>query len=223
MTDPPTVDPQPTHWPADARRVTVAPERLNRWLDGFADRHGVLTWTRGEGVAGVEGADGARAWFEVPFPPLPRALGVATDLITHALRPHRIGALLVRRGGHAAGIFDGATLTSSKVGSAYVQSTTKAGGWSQQRFARRRDNQARAAFAAAADVAARILLPAAADLEAIVVGGDRAAVEAALADSRLAILRPLVRPPLLAVPDPRLRVLQALPDQFRAVTVHLHP
>ena len=36
----------------------------------------------------------------------------------------------------------GATLESSKVDSSYVQGTTKAGGWSQQRYARRRANQA---------------------------------------------------------------------------------
>ena len=47
---------------------------------------------------------------------------------------------------------------ASKVGSGYVQGRTKAGGWSQQRFARRRANQAHALWNDAADVAARILL-----------------------------------------------------------------
>ena len=212
-----------TELPADARRVTVGPERLNRWLDNFATRHGVLTWSRSPDVVAVCAADGTRAWFEVPFPPLPQRLGVATDLITHTLAPRRIGAILVRRGGHAAGIFVGTALVSSKVGSSYVQGTTKAGGWSQQRFARRRGNQARAAFEAAADVAARILLPDVAGLDAVVTGGDRGGVDAVLADSRLAPLRALVIGPLLAVPDPRLRVLEALPAQFRAVVVHVHP
>ena len=45
----------------------------------------------------------------------------------------------------------------SKVGQRHVQGRTKAGGQSQQRFARRRDNQARAAYEAAAEHAARIL------------------------------------------------------------------
>ena len=40
-----------------------------------------------------------------------------------------------------------------------MQGTTRAGGWSQKRFARRRENQAHAAFADAADTAARVLLP----------------------------------------------------------------
>ena len=40
------------------------------------------------------------------------------------------------------GVASGGRLTS-KVGSRYVQSRTAAGGWSQQRFARRREGQAK--------------------------------------------------------------------------------
>ena len=114
---------------------------------GFADRHGAPTVSRGELV----GVDGARARIEVPFPPL------RGELVAHVLRPRRIGVLLVRRHGYAIGVFDGTNLVASKVGSAYVQGGTKAGGWSQQRYARRRANQAIAAFAQAADAAAAIL------------------------------------------------------------------
>jgi hypothetical protein len=209
--------------PADARRVTVAPERLNRWLDNFADRHGALEWERGSERVALSAMDGSRAWFEVPFPPLVKQLAVATDLITHALADRWIGAILVRRGGYGAGVFDGTRLVASKVDTSYVQGTTKAGGWSQQRYARRRANQARSAFAEAADIAARILLPVLATLDAVVTGGDRAAVDEVLADVRLRDVRELVTGPLLQVPDPRLRVLERLPEQFRAVTVHIHP
>ena len=139
------------------------------------------------------------------------------DLLEHVARSRRIGVLLVRRGGHAAGVFVGATLESSKVGSSYVQGTTKAGGWSQQRYARRRANQASAAFAEAADVAVRILAPA--GLDALVLGGDREAVRAVLADRRLVQLEPLVVAPWLEVKDPRLRVLAATPAQFLAVRI----
>jgi hypothetical protein len=95
------------------------------------------------------------------------------------------------------------------VGSRHVQGRTAAGGWSQQRFARRRAGQAAVAWAAAADDAARVLLGQ--DLQALVAGGDRAAVEEVLADPRLASLRALRTGRLLAVPDPRLRVLQEVP------------
>jgi hypothetical protein len=51
----------------------------------------------------------------------------------------------------------------------------------------------------------------------------RAAVETVLADPRLVALGELRRGPFLDVPDPRLRILQATPDQFRAVQVTLEP
>ena len=98
-------------------------------------------------------------------------------------------------------------MADSKVGQRHVQGRTKAGGQSQQRFARRRDNQARAAYEAAAEHAARIL----GGVPMLVTGGDHAAVEAVLTDRRLADL--VVVPPFLAVPDPRRSVLdQAILD-----------
>ena len=100
-----------------------------------------------------------------------------------------------------------ATTVESKVGQRHVQGRTKAGGQSQQRFARRRDNQARVAYEAAAEHAARILE----GVELVVTGGDHSAVEAVLSDRRLAAL--VVVPPFLAVPDPKRGVLeQAVAD-----------
>ncbi|MGZ4455495.1 MAG: Vms1/Ankzf1 family peptidyl-tRNA hydrolase, partial [Nocardioides sp.] len=90
------------------------------------------------------------------------------------------------------------------------QGRTKAGGQSQQRFARRRANQARQAYEAAADHAARIL----AGLDGpLAVGGDRGAVEEVLADPRLRHLHP--DDAWLPVPDPRRGVLeQAVRDSL---------
>src|SRR5262245_11206016 len=128
------------------RWIDVAPERLPAWLDGFAARHGVAAITgTADGLQAVA-ADGAVAWVRVPFPPeggFAGAGGGVTDAVAaHAAAPRVVGVVLVRRGGHAAGVFDGTTLVASKVDHAYVQSRTKAGGWSQHRFARRRANQA---------------------------------------------------------------------------------
>jgi hypothetical protein len=132
-------------------------------------------------------------------------------------RERRVGVLLVRRSGFAVGVFAGTTLQASKVDSTYVQGTTKAGGWSQHRYARRRANQASSAFAAAADVAARLL--GGARLDALVTGGDRPAVRAVLADRRLVHLEALVTGPWLNVKDPKLRVLIAMPEQFLALRI----
>jgi hypothetical protein len=195
--------------------VQVAPDRLERWVAGFAERHGGVTTSATAHQVVLTAADGARAELEVPFPPL------AGDLVPHALADRRVGVLLVRLGGHACGVFDGPRLLASKVGSRPVHGRSAAGGQSQQRFARRREGQARVALQAAADTAARVLVPHAAELHAVVVGGERTAVDAVLADRRLEPLRPLVTGRLLDVPDPRQVVLEAAPQQFRAVWVRV--
>lgn len=206
--------------------MTVPAERLARWLNGFTERHGATAASADATQVRLTGADGDRAWLAVPFPPMP-AVESGQDprdvLIAHALRSRTVGVVLVRRGGHAVGVFAGTELVASKVDSSYVQGTTKAGGQSQQRYARRRANQARAAFADAADTAARILVPYASKLDAVICGGDHPAVEAVLADPRLRALADLRCDPFLPVPDPRLRILQATPEQFRAVQVTLDP
>jgi hypothetical protein len=56
-----------------------------------------------------------------------------------------------------------------------------------------------------------------------VCGGDRGAVDAVLADVRLGPVAALRTGPLLSVPDPRLRVLRAAPEQFLAVRIGLDP
>jgi hypothetical protein len=107
------------------------------------------------------------------------------------------------------------------VDSRYVQSRTAAGGWSQHRFARRRDNQAKAAAGEAADECARLLLPEVRRLTALVTGGDRQLVEATLADTRLAALRGLRAERFLPVPDPKKAVLEAAVASARAVRIRL--
>jgi hypothetical protein len=201
------------------RSVTVDAARLGKWLDGFVERHGPWQVEAGADQVALTGQDGAQAWVHVPFPPLTDL--TIRGLLAHVKRERRVGVLLVRRGGYAAGVFDGTRLVSSKVGSSYVQGTTKAGGWSQHRYARRRDNQADAAFASAAEVAVRILADE--PLDGLALGGDRPAVKAVLAHPRLAALQPLVMGAWLTVKDPKLRVLEAMPAQFLAVTIDLDP
>ncbi|MBG0823850.1 hypothetical protein HS048_24315 [Planomonospora sp. ID91781] len=204
------------------RWVSVGPERLGRWIDGFADRHGPLEAAASDEVVRIEAADGAVAECRVPFPPLTAGGGgPLARLTTHVRRERRVGVLLVRLGGHAAGIFQGDELVSSKVGSRQVHGRSAAGGWSQRRFARRREKQVDQAHEAAAEVALRILGPHTDGLEAVVLGGDRRAVDALRADRRLAPVFALETEPFLTVPDPRLAVLTATPAQFRAVRIRV--
>lgn len=205
------------------RWVDVGAERVERFLAGFAERHGAVQVDASADVVRVRAEDGAIAECEVPFPPLHvDADAVDGGLAAHARRDRRIGVMLVRRGGYAAGIFDGVRLVTSKTGSRHVQGRSAAGGWSQQRFARRREGQARVAVEAAADTVAAVLLPLWDSLDAVVVGGDRSICDEVLRDRRLAPLLPLLVDRRLDVPDPRLRVLEATPAAFRAVRVRLN-
>ena len=203
-----------------SRWVAVGPERLAGWIDRFGAGHGgVVQSTVDASAVRLTGADGTVAELMVPFPPLGGS--VPADLVAHALVERRVGVLLVRLGGYAAGVFEGSRLVGSKVGSRQVHGRSAAGGQSQQRFARRREGQARQALAAAADTAAAVLLPAASTLDAVVLGGDRRAVDDVLTDPRLAPLRPLVVEARIDVPDPRLKVLQRAPELYRSVRIRL--
>jgi hypothetical protein len=173
--------------------VLVPAGRVERWVENFSARHGAAVLSVVAGGLRGDAPDGA--WFlaRLPFdreyagPPAPAAFADA------ALPPTDWGVLLIRKGGFAVARLRGAEVVASKVGKRHVQGRTKAGGWSQQRFARRRDNQARAALEAADEHAARILDGLAGPL---VYGGiDEAAPEDA------------VRLPG-HVPDPRRDVLE---------------
>jgi hypothetical protein len=207
-----------------SERYQVPPERLGRWLERWAEQNAPVERTVfAPGRVTFEGA--AAVECEPPFPPLAvsgeREGFEPGPLLEHAARDRVVGVLLVRLGGHAAGVFSGRRLVDSKVGSRNVHGRHRAGGSSQRRFERRRGEQARVALEAAADVAARILLPHLRDLDAVVLGGDRRALGEVLEDPRLRPLARLAVDRVLDVPDPRLKVLQATPDAFRATVIRL--
>jgi VLRF1 release factor-like protein len=202
------------------RWVEVDPPRLEAWLAGFAARHGAPDVSVTDGLLALHAPDGALAQVHPP-PGAPPTTDV-DGFVAAAAAARRLGLLLVRRGGIAAGVADGERLVASKVDGAYVQGRTAAGGWSQGRFARRRNNQARALVDQAAAVAVRVLL-AADGLDALVGGGDRRLVDAVLADRRVDALAPLRAGRFLDVPDPRLAVLQAAVRSARAIQIRIHP
>jgi len=206
------------------RTLDIGPERLERWITGFGERHGGAQWSAVGDAMQFTAADGATASLAVPFPPLPA--GWASErpvaaIVDHAQAPRVVAILLVRLGGYAAGVFDGDELIASKVGSRQVHGRSAAGGWSQHRFARRREGQVKVALAKAADTAAEVLLPLLSQLDAVVSGGDRQALQTVLADPRLSRLRPLVTARILDVPDPRARVLRNSLQASRAIRVTL--
>ena len=130
---------------------------------------------------------------------------------------HLVAVFLVRLGGYAIGVFDGEQLVASKVGSRFVKNRHKKGGSSANRFRRRREEQAKALVEEAAEVASAVLTPWRGRAEFTALGGDRSAVEAALATRPdLAWLRERAIPRFLDVPEPRHRTLEALPYDLYA-------
>lgn len=221
------------------RRIDVGPERLATWVESFGRRHGGLTRADVDPAAVTFfAADGARALCQLPFPPLadPAAsadsrsagpsdatdpLALARLVADHAMADRTVGVLLVRLGGYAAGVFTGPApvLAAAKVGSRLVHGRSAAGGQSQQRFARRREKQAREALGAAADTAAAVFAPY--RLDVLVLGGDRRAIAPLRADARLASYFDRAADAFLTVPDPRLAVLKDTPRLFRAIRILL--
>lgn len=193
--------------------VPVPAERWERWVLNFQGRHGPTALAVASGALTGSAEDGSTFAASLPFEAAYAGLpdGDAFAAAAREAVPADWGVLLVRKGGFAVARLAGTTIVESKVGQRHVQGRTKAGGQSQQRFARRRDNQARAAYEAAAGHAARIL-GGLADLDGpVVTGGDRPAVEEVLGGAPLDRLR--VVGPWLAVPDPRRAVLdQAVRD-----------
>lgn len=209
------------------RTVLVAPDRLAGWVQRFGERHGDVVWDAGGEHPVVQAADGARAGFQLPRPRAGPTARSPEELVEQAESFAEFGLVLVRRGGFAVGLVRGAKLAGSKCGTRYVQGQTKAGGWSQQRFARRRSNQADELAAAAAQAVRDVLGSALRDPELrLVCGGDRSlvtrCVELAGAGSPDGDLLDRVLPHRLDIPDPRLQVLEDAIGRARSVRVVLN-
>jgi len=218
------------------RWVEVPPERLVTWVVTFAQRHGGVAPDRPvtPGVSGTAvtftAADGATAECHPPFPPVPSGVragdvrAAAEALAAHAAADRTVGVLLVRLGGYAVGVFSGSPprLAGSKTGSRPVHGRSAAGGWSQQRFARRRENQAATALRAAADAAVEVFGRYGPDrLDALVLGGDKRSAAGLADDARLQKYLAKATGRFLTVPDPRLAVLRDIPRAFLAIRIRL--
>jgi Actinobacteria/chloroflexi VLRF1 release factor len=249
------------------RWLEVAPARFPGWIASFAERHGgaapgaaLTVALSGENVI-YTAPDGAVARCHPPFPPVPdpgapsetgtagAPAAYAEAIAAHATAPRTVGVLLVRLGGYAAGVFTGSPpeLTASKAGSRLVHGRSAAGGWSQHRFARRREKQVAEALQAAADAAVAVFgqwqgslsdnskrrptgrqglgednsKRRAAGLDAVVLGGDKRAIAELREDPRLAPYLELATERFLTVPDPKLAVLKDTPRLFLAVRIML--
>ncbi|UFU07273.1 acVLRF1 family peptidyl-tRNA hydrolase [Ruania halotolerans] len=198
-------------------RIDVAAARLPGWLTRFGERHPETVMDIVDTSVLVQAPDGATARITAwPSQP-PAEVEALQDWVAG---PAQIGLILVRRGGWSVGVAREAELTAHRTGRRYVQSRTAAGGWSQQRFARRRGNQADALVGHVAEAVAT-MLPA--DAGGVVLGGDRALAAAVLDDlpahTGQPALRDLPRREFYDLPDPRLTVLRTALARARSAQI----
>lgn len=158
---------------AHSIELYVPPARLERWTANFLKRHGATASNVVDGALVGFAQDGSSFEARLPFGRSYAGPATTDAFLEAASPPHEWGLVLVRKGGFAIARIEGERIVSSKVGQRHVQGRSKAGGWSQQRFARRRNNQAHRAYAAAAHHTEIII----GHLPVIVTGGDRAAID----------------------------------------------
>lgn len=208
--------------PRAGRTAFIPGPRLPGWVERFATSHGALQEEPDDGGTILRAADGATALLRAPWPIDGRpgkGINAVERLASLASQERRLGVILVRRGGYAVGVVSGGKVFASKSGSRYVQSRSAAGGSSQQRFARRRENQANALAEAVAGHAAHVF--AGQGIEYLVLGGDSALSAAVLEDAALKEYATRKQLPFLAVADPNATVLRRAAADACAVRIEV--
>ena len=208
--------------PGPVRTAFVPGARLAGWVERFSTAHGGYRLSDDDDGVRLLAADGTTALLQPPWPADGRP-GRGADplerLASIASQPRRLGLLLVRRGGYGIAVATAGEVLASKAGTRYVQSRTAAGGQSQQRFARRRSNQADGLVQAVAGQARQVF--SGQSFEYVVPGGDRALVEMVLGEPDLKDYARLPRLAYLDVPDPRAAVLKKAAADACAVRIQV--
>lgn len=201
--------------------VEIPPADLIGWINRFTGRNSGLAGLSAQPDAvRLTAGDGTRASLAVPFPPMSVGHREPVEaLLDHVAGLGAMALVLVRGGAHSVGVARHGVVVSSSTRREYLQGRTAAGGWSQQRFARRRGNQLTASMEHAADVAARVLLPVIDSLSTVVLAGDAGALATVLADRRLARLAALPSRTFGDIAEPRREVLDEV--AARALTIDI--
>lgn len=207
---------------ARTKTIYLPPGRLRAWADKFAADHGeplceVNSAWLGPGVV-LSCPDGFSVRLCLPWDQLTPELSADAwpeQLAAAAADIGTCGLILLRRGGYSVGTSEQGQLNWSKSGTRYVQSRTAAGGWSQQRYARRRSNQADALVLTATEYVVGHFP--AAKPACLATGGDRDMLRQLRADGRLAGLAALPETHLELNTDPRQRQLTEIARELAGI------
>lgn len=201
------------------KQVRLAPPRVAHWVDGFFANHGLGAASASARGIDLRASDGWRACLTTRWPDW--AGGDLGDFIAYISKPRDFGILLVRRASCAVAVVRNGKVVTHRTVRNYVQGRTKAGGWSQQRFQRRRANQSSKATQKAVSAADEIIDTN--KLVALVVGGDKAMVENVLADGQLKRLAKIARIWVPGhVPNPNFATVGQVITEIAKVDVKIH-
>jgi hypothetical protein len=171
----------------EGHKVTlcVKPGHLSSYLGPIAHEYGSWLQEVGDLPASLAESDTGLVLFwsddrkYVLLPPFPIELNQsfsawdASCLRELLDRKYLLGVVLLRLGGYSVGVFEGDRLLTSKTGTRFVKGRHSAGGQSQRRFARRREEQARELFDKACSVVAAKFADYEERLDYVFLGGDR--------------------------------------------------
>lgn len=203
------------------KEVEISADRIVGWVNRFAGRNtGVSELVAHPDRLEIVAGDGTTATLEVPFPPMSSGTREPIEaLVAHLGSVGLLGLVLVRGGAHSIGTARDGVVLSSSTDRAYLQGRTAAGGWSQQRYARRRGNQLTASLADSAATVARVLLPLAGRLGGLILAGDASALKKVMAEPELKPFAPLPSRMFGDIPEPRRVVLDAVAQRSLVVRI----
>ncbi|MET4588438.1 acVLRF1 family peptidyl-tRNA hydrolase [Arthrobacter sp. 754] len=204
------------------RTAFVPGSRLAGWVERFGAAHGGFRISDDDDGVRLLAADGTVALLQAPWPPdgrPGRGSGPVERMASVSSQPRTVGLVLVRRGGYGVAVAREGEVLASKTGSRYVQGRTAAGGQSQQRFARRRANQADELVEKVAAHAATIL--GGQPIEYLAPGGDRTLAGLVLDHPVMKPYADLSRLAFLDVADPNGSVLKKAAADVRSVRIQV--
>jgi len=198
------------------------------WIERFGERHGGYEAQPADDFALViVGADGCRARIAPVVEPAALSAWPTGDRIawladSEASKriPEPLLVVAIRRAGYAVAVVEAGRVTASKHGRRHVQGRTAAGGWSQQRFARRRENASDALIKDVAEHVVRLVGVAQGRCRAVVLGGDRSMSTDVLAAAG-AVVDGLPVVGHLDVVDPDASFVRGLPELVGGVVIDI--
>ena len=132
-----------------------------------------------------------------------------------------VGVALVRLGRYAIAVYQGRRLLVSKTDTRYVKSRHSAGGTSQQRFRRVRENQIHRLYAKASQVLTQQWQPYAGRLDYVALGGEAATINGFVKECPLLTrLAPITLPGRLDIREPNRASLDTVGEMLYRCRVY---